>query len=77
MQNEAILERIEGLRGRKSYEERKAAKLGFASLYEYFEDKITKEAKVLEAAPVRKNNFNKQTKKKLAAKKQTGSCNCC
>ena len=77
MQNEAILERIEGLRGRKAYEEKKAAKLGFGSLYEYFEDKITKEANVLEAAQVRKNNFNEQTKKKLAAKKQAGSCSCC
>ena len=45
MQNELILERIENLRGRKPYEEKKAAKLGFASLYEYFEDKIAKEAK--------------------------------
>ena len=43
MQNELILERIENLRGRKPYEEKKAAKLGFASLYEYFEDKISKE----------------------------------
>ena len=49
MQNELILERIENLRGRKPYEEKKAAKLGFASLYGYFEDKIAKEAKALEA----------------------------
>ena len=49
MQNEQILNRIENLRGRKPYEEKKAAKLGFASLYEYFEDKIAKESKALEA----------------------------
>ena len=49
MQNELILEQIQNLRGRKPYEEKKAAKLGFASLYEYFEDKIAKEAKALEA----------------------------
>ena len=72
-----ILERIQGLRGRRPYEEKKAAKLGFGSLYEYFEDKITKEAKLLEAAQVSKNYFNEQTKKKLAAKKQAGSCSCC
>ena len=54
MQNELILERIENLRGRKPYEEKKAAKLGFASLYEYFEDKISKEAKALEADQVDK-----------------------
>ena len=77
MQNAAILERIQGLRGQKSYEERKAAKLGFASLYEYFEDKITKEAKTLEAEQVRKNKLSEQTKKKVVAKKQAGSCSCC
>ena len=49
MQNELILNRIENLRGRKPYEEKKATKLGFASLYEYFEDKIAKEAEALEA----------------------------
>ena len=77
MQNAAILERIEGLRGRKSYEERKAAKLGFASLYEYFEDKITKEAKALEAEQAFIANLSKPTKKKVLAKKQANSCSCC
>ena len=50
MQIELILNRIENLRGRKPYEEKKAANLGFASLYEYFEDKISREAKALEKA---------------------------
>ena len=53
MQNELILERIENLRGRKPYEEKKAAKLGFASLYEYFEDKIAKEAKSIRSGSSR------------------------
>ena len=35
--------------------ERKAAKLGFASLHEYFEDKIAKEAKALKADQSRRN----------------------
>ena len=77
MQNELILERIEGLRGRKSYEEKKAAKLGFASLYEYFEDKITKEAKAFQAEQASNSNLSKLKKKKAVAKKQTSSCNCC
>ena len=77
MINEVILERIEALRGRKSYEERKAAKLGFVSLYEYFEDKITKEAKALEAEQVRKTDLSEQTIKKVVAKKKAGSCSCC
>ena len=77
MQNAAILERIEGLRGRRPYEERKAAKLGFVSLYEYFEDKITKEAKALEAEKSLRSNSSKLTKKKVLAKKQANSCSCC
>ena len=77
MQNELILERIENLRGRKPYEEKKAAKLGFASLYEYFEDKISKEAKALEADQAHKTQVKKAIKTKVVAKKQAGSCSCC
>ena len=76
MQNELILERIENLRGRKPYEEKKAAKLGFASLYEYFEDKISKEAKALEADQAHKTKVKKAIKTK-AVDKKTGSCSCC
>jgi len=77
MQNELILNRIENLRGRKPYEEKKAAKLGFASLYEYFEDKIAKEAKALEANQADKTKLKKAIKTKAVAKKQAGSCSCC
>jgi len=68
MKNEAILERLEGLHGRKSYEERKAAKLGFVSLYEYFEDKIIKEAKALETEHALKANSSIRTKTKVQKK---------
>ena len=77
MQNELILEQINNLRGRKPYEEKKAAKLGFASLYEYFEDKIAKEAKALEADQADKPKLKKATKTKLVEKKRSGSCSCC
>ena len=77
MQNELILNRIENLRGRKPYEEKKAAKLGFASLYDYFEDKIEKEAKALEANQADKTKLKKAIKAKTVAKKQAGSCSCC
>ena len=77
MQNELILNRIENLCGRKPYEEKKAAKLGFASLYEYFEDKIAKEAKALEPDQADKTKLKKAIKTKAVAKKQAGSCNCC
>ena len=69
MQNELILERIENLRGRKPYEEKKAAKLGFASLYEYFEDKISKEAKALEANQANKTKVKKSNKDESGRKK--------
>ena len=43
MQNEEINKIIDNLKGRRKYEEKKATKLGFNSLYEYFEDKISKQ----------------------------------
>ena len=43
MENKIVLERIQNLRGKRSYEEKKATKLGFPSLYAYFEDKIANE----------------------------------
>ena len=73
MQNQEIVKIIENLKGRKSYEEKRASKLGFASLYSYFEDKISKkqkaiedEQKELEAAKA--NNQSTKNKK---------SCDCC
>ena len=77
MRDELILERIDSLRGRKPYEEKKAAKLGFASLYEYFEDKIAKEANALEADQANKTKLKKAIKTKEVAKKQAGACSCC
>jgi len=77
MQNELIRNRIENLRGRKPYEEKKAAKLGFASLYDYFEEKIAKEAKALEQDQADKTKVKKAIKTKAVAKKQAGSCSCC
>ena len=78
MQNELILERIENLRGRKPYEEKKAAKLGFESLYEYFEDKIAKELKADQDRKTTSKTISKKAiKTKAVAKKQTGSCSCC
>ncbi len=48
MQNQEIVKIIENLKGRRNYEEKRASKLGFASLYDYFEDKILKKKKALE-----------------------------
>ena len=48
MQNPQILELIENLKGRRNYEEKKASKLGFNSLYAYLENKLMKEKTALE-----------------------------
>ena len=48
MQNQEIVKIIENLKGRRNYEEKRASKLGFASLYDYFEDKISKKQQAVE-----------------------------
>ena len=48
MQNEEVIRIIDNLKGRRKYEEKKATKLGFSSLYEYFEDKLFKQKKAIE-----------------------------
>ena len=45
MQNQEIIKAIDNLKGRRKYEEKKASKLGFSSLYDYFEDKVLKQKK--------------------------------
>ena len=75
MQNQEILEIIENLKGRRSYEEKKASKLGFSSLYAYFEDKIYKEKKALEEEQKRAEEI--KTEEKLDNKSKSKSCSCC
>ena len=48
MQNQEIIKIIDNLKGRKNYEQKKAIKLGFSSLYAYFEDKLLKEKNAAE-----------------------------
>ena len=64
---------IENLKGRRGYEEKRATKLGFASLYEYFEDKISKKQKVLEEEQ-KELETRKADDQQKASKK---SCSCC
>ena len=47
MENQQILDQIAALKGRRAYEEKCTAKLGFPNLHAYFEHKLEK--KVLEA----------------------------
>ena len=73
MQNQEIVKMIDNLKGRRGYEEKKASKLGFASLYEYFEDKIAKKQKALEDEQ-KELEATKTDDQPKAAKK---SCSCC
>ena len=75
MQNQEILEIIENLKGRRSYEEKKASKLGFSSLYAYFEDKIYKEKKALEEEQKRVEEI--KTEENLDNKSKSKNCSCC
>ena len=73
MQNQEIVKMIDNLKGRRGYEEKRASKLGFSSLYAYFEDKISKKQKALEdeqkkLEEAKINNKLKENKK---------SCGCC
>ena len=74
MQNEDIIKIIDNLKGRKNYEQKKAAKLGFSSLYEYFEDKILKKKAAEDLKIKELEEASKATKK---VKKDSKSCTCC
>ena len=73
MQNQEIVKIIENLKGRRNYEEKRASKLGFASLYDYFEDKILKKQQAIEEEQ-KELEAAKADNQPKAAKK---SCGCC
>ena len=73
MQNQEIVKIIENLKGRRNYEEKSASKLGFASIYDYFEDKISKKQKAIEEEQ-KKLEADKAEEQPKTAKK---SCSCC
>ena len=73
MQNQEIVKIIDNLKGRRGYEEKRASKLGFASLYEYFEDKISKKLKTIEDEQ-KELEVAKAEDQPKANKK---SCGCC
>ena len=73
MQNQEIVKMIDNLKGRKGYEEKRASKLGFASLYAYFEDKISKKQKAIEEEQKELDAAKTDSQPKAAKK----SCGCC
>tara|TARA_B110000014_G_C19639650_1_gene337198 strand:- start:231 stop:479 length:249 start_codon:yes stop_codon:yes gene_type:complete len=82
MQNQQIIDQITNLKGRKNYEEKKAAKLGFSSLYEYFEAKIAKEKTTAEekATYLKQLSVQKELLKKSKIENKTeqkSTCKCC
>ena len=74
MQNQEIIKIIENLKGRKNYEQKKATKLGFPSLYAYFEDKILKEK---QAVVLKENKINESANQDKVEKKEKKSCSSC
>ena len=73
MQNQEIVKMIDNLKGRRGYEEKRASKLGFASLYAYFEDKISKKQKAIEDEQKELEAANSDGQLKASKK----SCSCC
>ena len=73
MQNQEIIKMISNLKGRKGYEEKRASKLGFATLYDYFENKISKKQKAVEDEQ-KELEASKAEDQQKANKK---SCGCC
>ena len=73
MQNQEIVKIIDGLKGRRGYEEKRASKLGFASLYDYFKDKISKKQKAVED----KQKELETAKVEEQPKANKKNCGCC
>ena len=76
MNNPQVLEIIENLKGRRNYEEKKASKLGFNSLYAYIENKILKEKETAEAKILEKSAAKEEAIEEKKSEKKT-SCSCC
>ena len=78
MQNQQIIQQIENLKGRRAYEEKRAAKLGFATLYDYFEHKLQKSALAKETSEARLERFKiKKESARSAKAEKKKSCGCC
>ena len=78
MNNQQILDIISNLKGRRNYEEKRAAKLGFNSLYDYFEAKIIKKNSEIEEKNKLLDNIaiKKEILKNNKLNKEK-SCKCC
>ena len=77
MQNEEITKLIDNLKGRRKYEEKKATKLGFNSLYDYFKDKISKQKKIMLMQEKVLKTTKEQSKLSKKEKNKKNTCGCC
>ena len=77
MLNQEVNQIIDNLRGRRGYEEKKAKKLGFTSLYDYFENKLRKQKLAIEneKAIAKIILIQKENSKKRKLSQKT--CGCC
>ena len=73
MLNQEVNQIIDNLKGRRGYEEKRAQKLGFTSLYDYFEDKLKKQKLAIENEKAIAKQALIQKQNKLSKKK----CKCC
>ena len=69
MLNQEVNQIIDNLKGRRGYEEKKAQKLGFTSLYDYFEDKLKKQKLAIENEKAIAKQALIQKQNKLSKKK--------
>ena len=72
MENPEVIKIIENLKGRRPYEEKRAAKLGFTSLHEYIEDKIQKKQSAM--SNLEKNDCETS---KNDSQSENKNCSCC
>ena len=78
MYDQQILDQIADLKGRRAYEEKRAAKLGFPDLYAYLEHKLEKKIAEAdsEAAKVERLRVQKEIIR-VAKFEKKKSCGCC
>ena len=78
MENNEITEYIANLGGRRAYEEKRAAKLGFSSLHDYLEDKFAKKAQALAEEESKLATFKSlRALPKIPKQDKNKSCGCC
>ena len=75
VENSQIEEFIANLKGRKSYEEKKAIKLGFSNFEDYVADKILNDlSKSSDTGKASKKEVRRKSKTKT---KPVSTCGCC